>query len=148
LGFAPFSTPAKGVLFVFCDESLKFGPATRRVLGDATDVVERATAAERFKGKNGSVLDIVAPAGLEVGRLVIIGCGKVNELKSQDFLKLGGLAMGKVRAAVGDATVIAELSSGVMDAEQVADLAQGVRLRAYTFDRYKTKYKEGEEKRA
>ena len=148
LGFALFSTPAKGVLFVFCDESLKFGPATRRALGDATDLVERATATERFKGKNGSVLDIVAPAGLEAGRLVIIGCGKPNELKSNDFLKLGGLVMGKVPAAIADATVIAELPSGAMDAEQVADLAQGVRLRAYTFDRYKTKHKEGEEKRA
>ena len=32
-----------------------------------------------------------------------------------------------------------------MKPEHVADFALGVRLRAYTFDRYKTKRKEGEE---
>ena len=32
-----------------------------------------------------------------------------------------------------------------MTAAQAADLALGARLRAYTFDRYKTKRKEGEE---
>ena len=33
LGFGPFTAPAKGVFVVFCDEGLKFGPATRRALG-------------------------------------------------------------------------------------------------------------------
>ena len=33
LGFGPFTAPAKGVLVVFCDEGLRFGPATRRALG-------------------------------------------------------------------------------------------------------------------
>jgi leucyl aminopeptidase len=146
LGFVPFSTLPKGVLFVFCDDSLKLGPATRKVLGDATGLVQRAAAADRFKGKNGSVLDIVAPADLKVGRLVVIGCGKTSELKPQDFPKFGGIAAGRVPSAIADATVIAELPSGAMKADQAADLALGVRLRAYAFDRYKTKRQEGEEK--
>ena len=29
LGFAPFATPAKGILIVFCDDELAFGSATR-----------------------------------------------------------------------------------------------------------------------
>ena len=33
LGFTPFATPAKGVLIVFCDDELAFGPATRKALG-------------------------------------------------------------------------------------------------------------------
>ena len=51
--------------------------------------------------------------------------------------------MGKVPSAPREATIVAELSGGAMKPDQAADLALGVRLRAYTFDRYKTKRKEG-----
>jgi len=42
LGFGPLKAPAKGVLIVFCDDALKFGPATRKALGSAADLVARA----------------------------------------------------------------------------------------------------------
>ena len=66
--------------------------------------MQRAAAADRFTGKSGSSLDIVAPAGLQVARLTVMGVGKAGKLKSQDFVKLGGAAMGKVpsRAERGD----------------------------------------------
>src|SRR5262249_36721703 len=62
----------------------------------------------------------------------------------KDFLKLGGFATGKLPNAASEATVFAELPGGAMKAEQAADLAQGARLRAYAFDRYKTKRKDDE----
>ena len=42
-------------------------------------------------------------------------------------------------------TVVAELPKVTMSADQAAAIAAGIRLRAYTFDRYKTKKKDGEE---
>ena len=79
-------------------------------------------------------------------RLVVVGAGKDGDLKSRDIVKLGGIAMGKVPATAADATIFAEFASGTLKGDQIADLALGVRLRAYSFDRYKTKRKEGEEK--
>ena len=146
LDFAPMSTSAKGVLVVFCDEGLKFGSATRQALAATGDLVTRAAAAERFKGKKSAALDIVAPAGLEVSRLVIMGVGKLRDLKTSDFVKLGGVAMGKVPRAAADVTIMADLPGGALKPEQVAEMALGVRLRAYTFDRYKTKRKDEEDK--
>jgi leucyl aminopeptidase len=148
LRFAPFTTPAKGVLVVFCEDGLKFGSAARKVLLPTGDLVTRAAAADRFKGKNASALDIVAPPGLDVSRLVIVGVGKPSELKSEAFVKLGGIAMARVPAAATDATIIADLPGGMSKPEQAADIALGVRLRAYAFDRYKTKRKEGDERAA
>src|SRR5207244_703449 len=87
LGFAPFTTPPKGVLVVFCDSGLKFGSVTRRMLEPTGILVARAAAAERFKGKNGAALEILAPEKLNVSRLVVIGVGKVVDLKAQDFVK-------------------------------------------------------------
>src|SRR5712692_10296733 len=146
LEFAPFATPAKGVLVLFCEEGVKFGPAARRALAPTGDLVKRAAAADRFKGKNGSALDLIAPPGLDVSRLLIVGVGKARDLKAQDFVKLGGNAMGKLPAAASNATLIADLPGGVFKPERAADMALGVHLRAYAFERYKTKRKDDEEK--
>src|SRR3979409_1960764 len=95
LKFAPFGTTPKGVLILFCEEGLKFGPAARKALAPTGELVTRAAASERFQGKNGSTLDILAPTGLDLARLVVVGAGKVADLKAEDFVKLGGIAMGK-----------------------------------------------------
>ena len=148
LEFAPFATPAKGVLVLFCEEGVKFGPAARRALAPTGDLVMRAAAVDRFKGKSGSALDLVAPPGLDVSRLVVVGVGKARDLKAQDFVKLGGGAMGKIPATASEATLIADLPGGAIRPERAAELALGAQLRAYAFDRYKTKRKEEEEKAA
>ncbi len=142
LGFGPFAAPARGVLVVFCDGDLKFGPATRKAIAPAAGMVTRAAKAEGFTGKNGSALELIIPEGLKVARLVVIGVGKPAELKQKDFVNLGGIAMGKLPKSAAEACVFAELPGGAMRADDAADLAQGVQLRAYAFDRYKTKRKD------
>ena len=37
VGFVPFSAAPRGILVVFCDDTLKFGAATRKALGPAAD---------------------------------------------------------------------------------------------------------------
>ena len=142
LVFGPFAAPSRGILVVFCDDGLKFGPATLKLLGPTADLVQRAAKTERFTGKTGSSLDLIHPEGLKVARLAVVGLGKTADIAPRTFIKLGGAAMGKVPTAAAEATIVAELPGGAMDAEQAADLAQGARLRAYAFDRYKTKRKD------
>lgn len=145
VGFVPFSTASRGILVAFCDDGLKFGPATSTALGAATDVVKRAAAASQFKGKSGAALDILAPEGLKASRLIVIGTGKASALKINDFLKFGGVAAGKLSAGNGGMTIMAERPDGAMTDEQLVAIGSGLRLRAYKFDRYKTKKKDGEE---
>ncbi len=145
VGFVPFSTAPKGILVVFCDDTLKFGPATRKALGAAADTVKRAAAANQFKGKSASALDILAPDGIKIQRLIVIGAGKSPDLKGSDFLKFGGVAARKLNAASTAVMVLAELPDGAMEPEQAAAVASGLRLRAYKFDRYKTRKKDGED---
>ncbi|MFH0299531.1 leucyl aminopeptidase [Bradyrhizobium sp. 31Argb] len=144
VGFVPFSAPVRGLMVVFCDEALKFGAATDKALGKAAETVKRAAAANQFKGKSGAILDILAPEGIKVERLIVVGTGKASALKEKDFLKFGGVAAGKLNVATDTVTVMAELPEGAMKAEQAAAIASGIRLRAYKFDRYKTKKKDGE----
>ncbi|MGA7996262.1 MAG: leucyl aminopeptidase, partial [Bradyrhizobium sp.] len=145
VGFVPFSATPRGILVVFCDDSLKFGPATRKALGAAADLVARAAATNQFKGKSGSTLDILAPEGLKASRLIVVGAGKLAGLKDNDFFKLGGAAGGKLLAGKEAVTIIAELPDEPMKPGQAAAVASGLRLRAYKFDLYKTKKKDGED---
>src|SRR5947207_9273311 len=110
LSFGPIAASAGGVLIVFADENLQFGPRTRSALGAATDLVARAAKAEHFTGKSGSALDILAPVGLKATRLIVIGTGKAAERKPQDLTKLGGIAMGRIPAAAIAGTVLLEFA--------------------------------------
>src|SRR5258705_3918588 len=142
VGFVLFAAASRGVLVVFCDDALKFGAATRKALGAAANPVKRAATANQFKGKSGSALDIPAPEGIKADRLIVIGAGKPADIKAKDFLKFGGVTAGKLNAASEAVTVIAELPDGAMAADAAAAIASGIRLRAYKFDRYKTKKKD------
>jgi leucyl aminopeptidase len=146
LAFAAISAPTGGVLVVFADGDLRLGPKTRAALGSTAELVARAARSEKFTGKSGSALDIVAPADLKVSRLIVIGTGKAADRKTDDFVKLGGIAVGRIPAAATAATIVLELADGALKADAAADVALGASLRAYVFDRYKTKRKEGEEK--
>src|SRR5665213_211495 len=145
VGFVPFSAASRGILVVFCDDQLKFGAAARKALGAAADLVGRVATANRFKGKSGAVLDILAPQGLKASRLMVVGIGKLSAIKDNDFLKAGGVIAGKLRAGGDAVTVVADLPDGAMKPEQAAAIGAGLLLRAYTFDRYKTKKKDGED---
>jgi leucyl aminopeptidase len=144
IGFAAPAAPTKGVLVLFCEAGLKLGPAAKKALAPAGDLLTRAAAADRFTGKSGSAIDIVAPAGLKVSRLIVIGTGR-SDAKAEEIVKLGGQVIGRVPASAAEITVLAEWANGGMKPEQAADLALGMTLRAYAFDRYKTKRKDGEE---
>jgi leucyl aminopeptidase len=145
VGFVPFSSAPRGVLVVFCDDTLKFGSTASKALGAATGMIKRTAAANQFKGKNSSTLDFLAPEGVKASRLIVVGTGKTSDLKDSDFLKLGGATAGKLRPGTEAVTIIAELPAGAMKPEQAAALAAGVRLRAYKFDRYKTRKKDSED---
>ncbi|MEP9366312.1 leucyl aminopeptidase [Xanthobacter sp. VNH20] len=142
--FAKHGAAPKGVVVVLTDDTLTFGREAQKLLKPALDGVKRAISADHFKGRLSSTLDLIAPANLDAPRLVILGVGKGADLKAADFLKLGGVAVGKIPGGTREATVIVDLPGLKVSPEFVAEMALGARLRSYVFDRYKTKRKEGD----
>src|SRR4051794_12707656 len=77
--------------------------------------------------------------GIDADRLIVIGIGGEKDRDKFNWFTLGGCVAGKV---VGrSATIVADLPGVEVTAEGIGDLALGARLRAYAFDRYKTKKK-------
>ncbi len=117
IAFGRPSAKARGVLVVLCDEDLKFGPATAQALKPTGGLVAKAAKSERFKGKKAKTLELVAPAGLDVDRLLVIGLGKPKELEPLDWLKLGGTAMGQVPRSAKAITMLLDLPGAAMKPE-------------------------------
>jgi leucyl aminopeptidase len=98
----------------------------------------------KFKGKAKSVVDIVAPAGASVDRILIVGVGEGDKVKEGDWAALGGTVRSKT-ASDKSITVMLECDGAEVSPEAAAAFAQGMVLRAYDFDKYKTKKKDDED---
>jgi leucyl aminopeptidase len=131
--------PKSGMLAVGIEEGGHLPPAARSVDEAAGGAISRALSGNRFNGKKGESLTLIAPSGLEVTRIVLFGVGK--ELAEADWLKLGG-SLVKAANGAGDKDISVLVDCGTEDlVAAAASVAEGARLGAYRFDKYFTKKK-------
>ncbi|AXV14898.1 leucyl aminopeptidase [Neorhizobium sp. SOG26] len=121
------------------------GPAAGAAEVDPAGVVARASEIAKFTGKSMGVLDIIAPQGSAADRLVALGLGKADSLTAYDWIKAGGAAAGAVKTMT-KVTVFLDAPGVTVGGAEAAGFALGMLLRAYSFDSYKTKKKDDEDK--
>src|SRR5690606_10356605 len=88
--FAPFKAPLQPVAALLCAEKLAFGPQTRSLNSKADGIVQKAAEAADFKGKAKTSFEMLAPAGIDARRLIVVGTGKPDQAKETDWVNLGG----------------------------------------------------------
>jgi leucyl aminopeptidase len=136
---APAPASSGYVLVAFADGALGLGAATSAALGEAAAVIPRAAEISAFKGKIGSALDLLAPAGLDAQRLLVLGTAPDKDGGKTDYLRLGGLVAAKLGKAK-NARILFDFAAQPEDfAAAASDFALGLRLRSYKFDQFKTK---------
>jgi leucyl aminopeptidase len=141
--FQALGSVSGGDLVIFVGENLNPTDAVAKLVGTkAVDLIAKAAEGERFKGKAKSAMTIAAPAGLSVDRLIVVGTGGEGDRSKLDLAQLGGVVAG--RTSGRSATVLVDIPGVESSGETAAELALGARLRAYSFDRYKTKKKDDE----
>lgn len=99
-----------------------------------TEAINRAQHAARFEAKSGQCLEILAPLGLSAAKLVISAVdgdasGDLDHVTIGATICASLLASGTVKATLHDAT----------DDIDMAAVAEGMVLRSYRFDKYRTK---------
>jgi leucyl aminopeptidase len=138
--FAPLSAAPRGALVVLAGEGAALGATARALDERAKGVLARSAKAARFTGKTKTAVEVLAPAGIDAQRVIIVGVGtSASEL---DRLQVGGYAFAQISARRTEtASLIAELADmGSVGADEfAADLALGAVLRSYTFTKYKTR---------
>ncbi len=142
--FGSLSAPKGSALVVFVGADMKPAAAVTAQFGDLEPLIRTAAKASNFRGAQRTALDILAPAGLDASRLVVVGVAPGKDNAALDFVMLGGFVFGKVTGAQG-VEIAFEAPAGTWDGAAAADFALGLRLRGYRFDKYKTRKKEAED---
>ena len=105
--------------------------------GEAPDgAVSAAAAASRYTGAKGQTLDVLAPAGSDAARIVMLGSGKKADLS---LLGVENAAASGYNVVKASGLKILRVELDAATAEQAAHAALGIRLAAYRFDKYRTK---------
>ncbi|XP_022778626.1 uncharacterized protein LOC111320206 [Stylophora pistillata] len=117
-------------------------PVARDMDAKTQGALTRALENSRFKGDMGQTLLINSPFGLDCARVLILGLGKVENLKIKDLEMLGAKITSTLEATP-DKTVEVILDNLSSDqnscAYSTARIASGSLLRSWRFDKYKTK---------
>lgn len=104
--------------------------------------ISKALTAVRFTGGAGQVAEVLAPSGLDVGRVVVIGLGPLDKVDGAGVERWAGQAVRRLlTSGVTKLHLQSEALPGVPVAEVAARSGVGARLAAYRFDKYRTKLK-------
>jgi len=119
-------------------------PAALRMLDERSGgQIARGARVAKFSGGKKAFLDIIAPGGIEVDRLLILGLGASDKYAELDWVHLGGRIMARLTAArAASADLLIEIGEGrPATPRSVALIALGMMLRGYEFKKYKKKKK-------
>ena len=142
--FASPAPPDGRVLVVGALDGRKLTPSAKALDKKLKGGLIRAVKASRFKGTKDDSLTLLAPSGVKLDRVYLVGLGKAAELDALRLQNIGG----RIYAALGTKGHTAvTLAVDDFDKcklkpwEMAAELALGARLRSYRFDKYRTKEK-------
>ena len=149
IAFSEISTPAKGVIAVGVTEDGTLGATAKALDEQSHGALTRALGVGRFKGKQGTSTTVVAPHGLAVDAVILMGLGRPEKIDGRGLRGLGGSVVRKMNAAgakTGAIAVDTVNGSSVAPPAMAADIALGARLGSYSFDKYHTKKKDEDKK--
>jgi leucyl aminopeptidase len=138
---APFPVKATGALVIYAAEGGRPEGIGGQLWAATGLDWEKVSAAAGFKGKQGQVLDLLAPTGVVAERLLVLGSGKPadgNAVPMTAWTDRGGSLAGKLLGAKIEKAAVVLDGAGVTPAH-AAEVAAGLRLRHYRFDKYKSR---------
>ncbi len=134
VAFARPSLPGSGALALLIGEDETASGLWAKADAATDGAIGRALAAAKFTGRKDQTATVLAPGG-GLSRVIAVGLGKRADARTRTYEEAGGTA---AAAATGDEVLtIAPGGSG----PEAAHAALGAVLRAYRFDRYRTKEK-------
>jgi leucyl aminopeptidase len=139
LSFATRSAPADGVAVVFAGE----GPNLTRTAQDldkkSKGLLAKAAEITGFKGKKDQLVDVLAPQGLKLARVILAGTDKTGSFGQEEWLNLGGSVRGLLTGKEAPvAHIFLESVDGKITGADAASFALGALLRGYKFKAYKS----------
>jgi leucyl aminopeptidase len=135
IAFAKPALPKSGALALLVHEGEKPSGLWQQADEATGGAISRAFEVAEFKGAKGKTCVILAP-GANLTRVLAVGLGKPAEVNAKVFEEAGGAVATNLSQEPFGA-----VANSALDGTQAADVALGAVLRAYRFDRYRTREK-------
>ena len=141
ISFSSLSLPEKGSVVFLVSDGGDLGPMASQFDSRHDGLLAGAMKAADFSGKKGRKADILAPCGLNMPHVILMGIGKPEDLNEQTCMEIGGAIAAALPESEKKVAVVVELPAAAsMELRHVAaQLAAGARMGSYRFDSYKTK---------
>ena len=137
----PETLPKSGALAVAVTKDKILSPTAKLIDQQTQGAITRALKVGRFTGEKDQVLELVAPAGLNLSRIVLYGLGDPKAIDALALENAGGNVVQRVNGP-GDNDVVIAVDAlpgcNLKTPMMAAEVAFGARLGAYRFDRYRT----------
>ncbi|WP_207462488.1 leucyl aminopeptidase [Azospirillum sp. SYSU D00513] len=139
--FAKAALPKSGTVVVPVVTERTLGAAGQDLDQKTGGMLTRAMKASRFTGKKEETLAVLAPGGLDLDRILLVGLGKPEEVSELSLQAAGGALVSVLeKSGETEVSVLVESLPGASfePARAAAEIAFGANLRSYRFDKYRT----------
>lgn len=139
--FAQAALPQTGTVAITVAADRSLGEVGRKLDQSTGGALTRAMNASRFTGKREETLTILAPSGVDLDRLLLIGIGKIADVSELTLQAIGGTLVATLdKSGATAVSVLADLPTDapLSGGRAAAELLFGARLRSYRFDKYRT----------
>jgi len=139
--FTALAPIKSGTAVVLAEEGAALSPAGKALDKGLGGIIAKVAKRQEFKGKKKSSLDILAPGSGGLDRVLVVGVGKLKDFSSNDWVELGAVIRSRLSGKDSPVTVLLDGAAKPHDVpgEEAANVALGMLLRGYKFDKYKTK---------
>jgi leucyl aminopeptidase len=147
--FKSSGIPENGTVVLAFFEGGAETPAVKALDKTMKGGIEKALKSSNFTGKKGETLSLIAPAHTSFDRVVLLGLGALDDCSTRVVTECGGaLAVELLKLSCQTVTILLDGAAipSLKNHEFGANLAAGVLLRSYRFNKYKTKKKEEDPK--
>lgn len=133
-------TGSPKIVVTVCSDDLVLPPTLAGDRPDLQAFFAKAADASGFDGALGKTINLVTPGGAEFDRLIVFGLTPKKGEEAANWRNVGG----QIMAALSDDS--AAIVLGDVSAADMSSCAQGLYLRSYKFNKYKTRKENGEDK--
>ena len=148
INFVKAESPDEGTLVIGTTEADELTGFLDDLDQKSKGAVKRALKASRFNGAKGQLVELLAPAGVDLDRVLVAGMGKPGEFNPGTAENLGAQAVARLlTSGEKQVTILIQLPKGATsedDAQAAARMAIGALLRGYRFDHYRTTQKKND----
>ncbi|MCE9523917.1 MAG: leucyl aminopeptidase [Alphaproteobacteria bacterium] len=148
INFVKSEIPDEGALAIGAPEGDDLTGVLDQIDKQSKGAVGRALKASRFTGAKGQVVEILAPSGVDLDRVLVVGMGKPADFNPGVAETVGAQTVARLLASgEKSVTILIQLPKGSapdIDAEAAARVAMGALLRSYRFDLYRTTQKKND----